>query len=599
MGGNFILGHRAYDLDKRRLFGGYISWDGRGLNNNFYNQIGLGFETAIDLWNVSLNGYIPVGTARNQTGEQLLGLASVPFRGNRLFLDAVNFFDAAMAGFDVELGRVILLNERGYLRPFLGGYYLTAERSENALGIRGGLQIVREIISMGLAVQYDGLFGTQALFTVGINVAELLGQKRSVPQTAMAQGMLVAQAEGDLPTPPAPSLPLESSNFIQRLGSPVSRRNSITIENQRIREDVVALAPDGHPYEVFHVLVGASGDGTAESPFGTIQPAMNAAAGAKNALVYVRPGTNTGLTPFTVPRGTQVFSSAVDYTLPVRTRFNPVRDVTIPAVPGDVRPLVQGTFGTDLTNGQGVVTLNSNTTLAGLNVQVVDPLPVGGTPGRRGIVAVGAENVRILSNTVNNALGEGIYLENVTGNAQILSNTVTGTRTNTGAFADFNGAIFVYNFQGTINATIQGNTVAVPPGATEVDGIEINLCRSGAPFTACSGSAFGNYLVTGNTVTAPGATGGADGIDFNFGTGAKAIAQIVNNSISQFPDKAISFGGVGSNNVAAVISGNTISNVVDNGIHIRPRENSNFRAPVTVNGITASGLVITNNTVTS
>ncbi|MEN9233930.1 MAG: right-handed parallel beta-helix repeat-containing protein, partial [Gloeomargarita sp. DG02_1_bins_92] len=158
---------------------------------------------------------------------------------------------------------------------------------------------------------------------------------------------------------------------------------------------------------------------------------------------------------------------------------------------------------------------------------------------------------------------------------------------------------FVYNNQGTINATIRGNTVTVPAGATEVDGIEINLCRSGAPFTACSGAAFGNYVVTGNTVTAPGATGGADGIDFNFGTGANAIAQILNNRISQFPDKAISFGGVGSNNVAALISGNTISNVGDNGIHIRPRENSNFRAPVTVNGTTASGITISNNTITS
>ncbi|MEN9234040.1 MAG: right-handed parallel beta-helix repeat-containing protein, partial [Gloeomargarita sp. DG02_1_bins_92] len=490
-GGNVILGHRAYDWQNQRLFGGYISWDGRGLHDNFYNQLGLGFETAIGFWNVHLNGYIPFGKSRRQTGEQVLGLASVPFRGNRLFLDAVSFFDAAMAGLDVEVGRVVPLNERGYLRPFLGGYYLTAERSENALGIRGGLQVVREVVSTGLAVQHDGLFGTQVLFTVGINLTEAAGIKRSVPQTAMTQGMLVAQAEGELPAPPVSALPLETANFIQRLAGPVSRRNSITIENQRIREDVVALAPDGQPYEVFHVRVGASGDGTAESPFGTIQPAMNAAAGAKNPLVYVRPGANTGLQPFTVPPGTQVFSSAVDYPLPVRTRLSPLREVTIPAIPGDVRPLVQGTFGTDLASGQGVVTLNSNTTLAGLNVQVIDPLAVGGTPGRRGIVAVGAENVRILSNTVNNALGEGIYLENVTGNAQILNNTVTGTRTNTGAFADFNGAIFVYNNQGTINATIRGNTVTVPAGATEVDGIEINLCRSGAPFTPCSGAAFG------------------------------------------------------------------------------------------------------------
>lgn len=601
LGGNFILGHRAYDLENQRLFGGYISWDGRNFNDHFYHQIGLGLEAAIDSWNVSLNGYIPIGRSRRQTGEQILGLARVPFRGNRLFLDGISFFDAAMAGFDLELGRIINLNERGYLRPFIGGYFLTAERSENALGIRGGLQAVRQGISGSLAIQHDGLFGTQVLFSVGIYLTEWAGIQRTRPVSSTAMTGVLAQAGEQPLVLDNRAFSLAIQGFLQQLGALPSRRNSIVIEQQRIREDIVAQAPDGQPYEVFHVVVGASGgNGTAEAPFGTIQPALSAAANASRPLVYVRSGTNTGLTPFTIPSGTQVFSSAVNYTLPVRTRFSSVRDVTIPAVAGDVRPLVQGTFGAGgLTSGQGVVTLGNNTTLAGFNIQITDALAVGGTPGRRGIIAIGTENVRILSNVVNNALGEGIYLENVTGKAEILNNTVTGTRSNTGAFADFNGAIFLTNSQGTINAVIQGNTVTVPAGATEVDGIEVNLCRTGAPFTPCSSPAFGHYVVSGNTVTAPGATGGADGIDFNFATGANAIVQILNNTINQFPDKAISFGGTGSNNVAAVISGNTISSVGDNGIHIRPRENSNFRSPVTVGGQTASGITVANNSVSN
>lgn len=601
LGGNFILGQRVYDLENRRLFGGYISWDGREYNGYFYHQIGLGFETAFDLWNVNLNGYIPVGRSRRQTGEQILGLARVPFRGNRLFLEGINFFDAAMYGFDIEVGRIIPLHEKGYLRPFMGGYFLTAERSDNALGIRGGLQAIREGISGSLALQHDGLFGTQVLFSIGIHLTEWAGIRRTAPATTATIQTLLAQAGHQPLELPEGTLSLATASFVQQLGALPTRRNAITIEQQRIRDDIIARGPDGQPYEVFHVVVGAAGgNGTAENPFGTIQPALNAAANGNNSLVYVRSGNNTGLAPFTVPSGTQVFSSAVNYPLPVRTRFNPIRTITIPAIAGDVRPVVQGTFGPgNLASGQAVITLGSNTTLAGFEVQITDTLPVGGTPGRRGIAAVGSENIRILHNVVNNALGEGIYLENVQGRAEIINNTVMGTRSNIGAFADFNGAIFLTNSQGNINAVMQGNTVTVPAGATEVDGIEINLCRSGAPFIACSGPVFGRYLVTGNTVTAPGATGGADGIDFNFGTGAHAIVQILNNTINQFPDKAISFGGIGSNNVAALIGNNAISNVGDNGIHIRPRENSNFRSSVTIDGVTVSGITITNNSISN
>jgi len=149
-----------------------------------------------------------------------------------------------------------------------------------------------------------------------------------------------------------------------------------------------------------------------------------------------------------------------------------------------------------------------------------------------------------------------------------------------------NGAIFLTNNTGDAKVLISGNRVETNfNGAYDVDGIEINLCRTGSPFVACAGTATATIDILGNTVLNTGTlTGGADGIDINLDTGAQLAIAINNNTVTNFPDKGISFGSVGNGTVTtATIASNVISNMGDNGIHIRPRGNSRF-AQMTISG---------------
>ena len=280
LGGNATLGHRIYLPASGLTVGGYISYDNRDTGNTFFNQIGVGLEALSESWDVRLNGYLPIGDNRSLVNTAVAGTSR--FSQNVLLLDFNKQFEAAMTGFDLEAGGVLPIAQAGYLRPFAGTYYYNAEGSEGAWGIRGGLSYYGDYLQASVAVQDDRIFDTQVVFKVGINFPGSVPRSRVKPPSALA-----------------------------RMGESVVRQAAIAVEDQKIRSQETALNPaTGQQWFFQHVALGNSGgNGTFESPFGTVENGLNATRSDGNDIVYVQPGTNPGIPGFTIRDRVQVLST--------------------------------------------------------------------------------------------------------------------------------------------------------------------------------------------------------------------------------------------------------------------------------------------------
>lgn len=275
-------------------------------------------------------------------------------------------------------------------------------------------------------------------------------------------------------------------------------------------------------------LGGAAGSGTFEAPFSTVQDGLTATRGDRNDIVYVQSGTNPGIPAFTIPANVQVLSTGV--TQQIQTVQQGL--TTLPLSGSGVLPRVTGT-----------ITLGNSTTLAGFNITP----PIGNV----GILASGVQNITIRQNqvSVNGNETAGIRLQNVTGTATIIGNTVATTGDSFLTLPIGAQGILVESNNAALNQlTLTGNTVTTR--GTDAYGILIYPNNNSSITTAA---------VLGNTVTTIG----------NFAHGI-FIAPNNNSSIA-----------------TATLSGNTVNSIGDfaDGIRVIPDNNSSITT-ATISGNT-------------
>ena len=589
IGSNLIVGYRSLNEAAKHILGGYIAYDNRDTGAQFFQQISAGLEFFAEAFDMRLNAYMPVGQSTVQLGETLLG--SGRFIGNQFGVDRDRRIDAAMGGVDVEAGTIInIAGFDGYLRPYAGTYFYTAANSAGALGIRGGLGYYGSLINAGISVQNDRVFGTSVLFNIGVNI-------------------------GNRPSSKPPTL-------LERMNESVTRNGSVMIENQVVRDQVIAINPaTGRPYSFFIVAdntSGLAGNPNVVSYANFATAVANAGtAGADGVVFAYAPAGSAApiLGGFTIPDQVRVISSAsstinlpslaagstlTSLPLPSNTGVFPIITETVTlATGGTNQALIGFAINKNVATGAGAGIIgnnNTNATIANNIVTVTAPPTTGvGTSGR-GIVLVGASgNTNILNNQVNNAIAEGIRLDNVIGTAVISGNTVVNTiQPNTQTNVE--AGILVRNNTGNVDLTIANNIVrdnTATAGVVEVDGIEFSLCRSDyGDFSPCTSSANATVDITGNTVrNITGADDGADGIDINLGNFANATINITNNTLDNIVNKGISFGAVDGSVGTTTIANNKISNVGGTGIQVRVGETANggqsfVRAAVLNNNLT-------------
>ncbi|NEQ22668.1 MAG: hypothetical protein F6K28_26500, partial [Microcoleus sp. SIO2G3] len=372
LGGNLVLGHRVYNAEANRVLGGYIAFDNRSTGNSTFNQIGAGFESLGESWEVRGNAYVPLGNTRQLTAETIADLGtstSDPFFQDNFLAVTRNQqqqlnrrFEAAMTGVDLEAGvKLASLGQTGDLRGYAGLYYYDAPGSDEVLGWRTRLEArPTDMLRLGLALSNDATFGTNLVLSVGANFPGTRPRGLSQDEQVLA-----------------------------RLGESPQRNANIVVDEQvesellTTQDTVFVTNPDtGQRWQFRHVnLELGTGNGTVETPTATVAKAL--AVAQPNDIVYVQPGTNPGIPAFTIPDGVQVLS-----TEPVQ-RIDTVElgNVQLPLSGAGVLPEVTGT-----------VTLGNDTTLSGFSLNAV--------PGA-GTVGANINNVVIRENAIANSTAEG------------------------------------------------------------------------------------------------------------------------------------------------------------------------------------------------
>ena len=590
IGSNLAVGYRSLNDVAKYVLGGYFAYDNRDTGSQFFQQISAGLEFFAESWDMRLNTYLPVGKTNTQLSETILNSGS--FQGTQFLIDRDRRFDAAMSGVELEAGTIITTGDAGYLRPYVGTYYYTATNSIGALGIKGGLGYYGDLVNAGLSIQNDRIFGTSILFNIGINFSN------------------------------RPARGVNPPTLLERMNEPLSRSSSVIVENQTVRDGLVAINPvTGQPYSFF--VVADSTTGLTGSPnvvsFSQFSTALaNAGASGGNGIVYTY--TPTGSTAptfsgFTIPDGTKVFSSAPSVVplsylagsgganlpnipLPANTGVYPIVSDTVTLASGSNQALSGFSINKNVATGAnaGIIGNNNvNALIANNRVNITAPsnTPVGNSG--RGIVLIGASgNTNVSDNQVNNAIAEGIRLDNVSGTAAITGNTVTNT-IQPNVQTQVEAGILVRNNTGNVNLTIANNIVrdnTATAGVVEIDGIEFSLCRVYPDLAGCATTTTATVNITGNIIrNITGANDGADGIDINLGNNANATLTISNNTIDNIVNKGISFGAVDGSIGTTTIANNNISNVGGAAIQVRVGETavggqSSVRAAVLNNKVT-------------
>ena len=575
-GGSLVLGYRAYQAAANRIYGAYLAYDNRDTGSNVFSQVGLGLETLGEGWDARINGYIPAGNTRQTARETTIAsnnsVSSIRFQTNRLVASVtrqqltIRDIEAAMAGFDAEIGgRLVKFpDDGGDLRGYGGLYYLSAAGSPSVVGVRGRLEArVTDNLLLGVAVQHDGLFGTNVFGTIALTLPGVR------PKGAAPKSLLARMAES--PTRIG-TIAIDQQRETTSITLPVS---DLAIENPAT----------GQPYFFQHVTVGRSGgDGTFENPFGVIDPALAATRSDGNSIVYVQAGSNSGIPAFTIRDRVQVLSTFPTQIIPAAFQGQRIPDVRLELSGiGAIRPTVTGTVtmgsdtvlsGFDITSATGAgVTFNSVS-----RVDIRDNI-IRNTADA-GILGNGVAIANLFRNQIISARNQGVYIQNV-GTATVTDNTVSGTIAGTTTIGNpITGDISI----GSITIPNPGSIIPLPSG----QGIVIatangttTIARNTVTSTATQGIVLLN--ATGSVAIADNSIANTVGADFTTNipplgnitltTGQGIVAAGVNgtldisrNTVNNIRGQGIAVAGV--LNGTTTIANNTVRNAVDQGIVI-------------------------------
>jgi hypothetical protein len=472
-----VGGGVRYVLSDRVILGVNGFYDGRNASSRYFNQLGTGWELLGKVWETRGNVYLPVGTQRFLVSD--LGFTNPQFVRTNISLDHLRVFDVAMRGVDAEVGRGICLSDWVEPKFYLGGYRYTNDDARTANGVRGRMEVrLGERLTAHLQVQYDPVFKTTVYGGVGISFG-----KPSRCSCCEA--------------------PLED-----KLAERVVRDPNVVIQRSTTNTKELALDPaTGRPIEVRHVDSGAGpgGDGSVEHPFQTLAQLQGGS--APGQILFAHANSVFAGQAIALQTGQRFLGEGIDHL------FTAVQGTFLlpRATSGTALPVI-------LNAPTDAVTLASSTEVSGFRIL---------NPNGAGIAGQNIASVNINRNFIQNALGDGIGLDNLSGQSLIVSNTIdTVTFRGINPLVGFEAAVGIRVFetgatQGTL--TIVGNTVSnivASSAAGQAGGIVVQT--------------FGSSVIRGvinrNSVT--NVSGGAVGIgiDLESHDNSTAVFQIGNNT---------------------------------------------------------------------
>jgi hypothetical protein len=546
VGARGLFGCRAYGMN--------VYYDYRETHRRNYNQIGIGLETLGELWDLRIDGYLPI--VRKVSRPYNIEFAG--FKGNSILVD--QRFQYAMKGIDAEAGFHFGKTTDFDFYAAAGPYYFKGELGRGAIG--GKVRVAgfyREYLTLELSNSFDNVFHNkfQGQLTLTFPFGPKLRPKTTkncCPDTCSYASML-------------------NSRMVQ----PVARQEIIVVDSHTKRK-----AADNF---IIFVNNQSHSAGTYESPYPTLDQAI--AASGPGDIIYIFPGdgTTTGLnafnTPFALQDSQQVLGAGFGHTISTNLGV-----ITIPAQASSSPSLTANA-------GSSVIRVANGNTVSGLIIAS----DAGGTD--QGSYCIGSQSGTtvdlLVSNcnlTVNNGAA-GISPFNPSGHITITGNAISSADLQ-GVFGIYlaeTGGNGFYNIENNVISNFQnGGTSPEAPLLFYGTGIAI-LAQDGTK---------ANIVVAGNQVNL--CTGSA--IDLHsFGAGTPYVSALIENNqlLGAGTGRGIFLYAEGAAYNSFEILNNT-SNGYSFGIIAQAEDTSSMtgliQSNVLMNGIFASGIILDTNFLT-
>lgn len=471
-GANAGGGYRIYSSTLDRVFGAYAYFDYRETDYNRFRQGTVGFDSLGNNIDFRGNLYIPEDSAQRIDPR---------FAGHYL----VTGFEEAMPGGDIEAGVVLPELFETQSRLLGGFYYFNTHEEKDARGWRVRIESHwTPEITTDVAFNQDSYFGSTV--TVGLQW-NMQPTKSGIGNNVLPNIRSFRRGDRRHITERARD----------RLAEPTHRQPVIAVR----REDGIALNPaNGNaPFNFLHVVPDAvGGNGTFESPFGSLEDALSTA--SPYDIVYTPSGGDFSPFPLVpVPAGQMlVIPDQVSLLSngPVQTISTTQGFLTLPGsgknIALDDLPSISNSVelgnGSQLNGFQLLGTANqlnksglilvdgkSDFTIANNNIDSL-------LDGIR--ITNGATNARILGNIINGSLESGIDISGTNFSGLIYGNTVTDNTD------DGLGIVLTGTFDGTIASNDLSDRGS---GPSQTRGLYLEAD------TVAAGSSISNNVVLNNS----------------------------------------------------------------------------------------------------
>ncbi|MCH9653613.1 MAG: right-handed parallel beta-helix repeat-containing protein [Planctomycetes bacterium] len=425
LGGSAGMGYRFYNYDTDRIVGAGVYYDRDDSTTKTFQQVVLNVETMGRYWDANGNFYMPFGN-RQQQLDVKFNEGSQRFSVFNVLYDQTRTIGTAMRGFDAEFGVPVWgeIAKKHEMRAYAGTYNFTATGSKDVWGWRGRLQAkpVPNVL-MELSVTNDDTFKTNVFFNVAWTFA--------------------GRPEWNK---------MEKSTQMYRMAERVRRNYNVVVEQRDVVDfGLIAINPaTGLPWTISHVdsMVGPGGTGAVLDPYQTI---VEAQAGPDRDIIFTHAGSEyNNAAPIVLVAGDRVLGEGqgVEHFIDYQGFGNRLLPNS-PLYGSPLRPnsLVRPTFND--TVGDGVI-LASDSEFSGFILN---------RPTGRGVVGIGVSSTNVNFVDVNDAVGEGIFLNNTSGSLSFDTTNVTNSAGN--AFVVDGGSPSLEYESGTITNTTAGRAVLI------------------------------------------------------------------------------------------------------------------------------------------
>jgi hypothetical protein len=458
VGGNAGLGYRAYLEEWDRVIGASVWYDADHSTGELFHQAGFSLETWTNDVDLLANVYVPVSDRDKVFSRQL---TNEQFSGNQLLFDEVRRVGEAMPGVDLTVGLAVPgdLAAEHDLRVYAGWYHFEGDTLETIDGYRLRARgYINDQISAQIEFTDDNTFGSNVI----------IGGSIVLPGSVRTRG-----SRGS------------ARQFLKRF--PQRNYNIIVPRATLVQSGIAAVnAATGLPFAVQHVS-GSGNAGTAGTDVDPLSTFAEAQAASPDILFVHADSTFTE--GITLQDGQFLLAETAAGEL-VASGFGTIQVPTV--TNGTTAPILAG----------DAITLASNTLVSGFTIN---------SPTLNGITGMNVGNIDIRNTSVQNAGGDGVFLQNLTGPATLSGVTLADA---TGASLHINGTAADVTVSGAItNSTGRSVLIENTTDDTLVDlsGATIQDSGRGLLISNVAGDVrlndVGVTASTGSGITVSGGTG--------------------------------------------------------------------------------------------